>query len=161
MMRMLFVCAAAALLVSGCATTQQVQDMVKTDAAKVIAEEVNPQLSKLNTQIVFLEMTCKQLEQQVADAKAVLGAQKAAMTAAQKAGNDQVVADIKALVEKAVRALDAKISQLDAGMTKMKADIAEVSKAVQSAAATAAVKTAPAPAPAPAAVPAPAAKPVK
>lgn len=124
-MRMVVLCAAAMLLVSGCATTEKIQ----MGAQGVVAEQVDPQISKLKNQIAVMEMPYSQLEDQLADLK---NAQAAAIEA-QNAASGKMVADIKEIVGKAVRALDEKISALEAGMSQIKDDIADAAKTARAA----------------------------
>jgi outer membrane murein-binding lipoprotein Lpp len=143
-MRLVFLCVAAMLLVSGCVTSET----VVMEAQKTVAEQVDPQISKLKSQFAMIDMNCGQLEQQLAGLKGDLAAAKAEL-AAQKEGYAGTVSDIKVIVEKAVRALDAKITEVEAGMIKMKADIAAAASAAKAAQAAQAAQ-APAAAAAPA-----------
>jgi len=129
-MRTVFLCMVAVLLVSGCATQQ-----------------ADPQISKLKNQLAVIEMTYSGMDQQLADLKADVDAGKVEV-AAQKTASAETLTGIKAIIEKAVRALDAKISALEDGVSKMKADIAAAAKAAgaaQAAAEKAAEKEAAAP----------------
>jgi len=129
MMRTVFLCMVTMLLVSGCVT--------QMDAEKIVSEQVDPQISKLKNQLAVIEMTYSQLDEHLAALKDDLTASKADMAiatsevAAQNEASAETLTGIKAIVEKAVRALDAKISQVEAGMSKMKADIAAAATAAQ------------------------------